>query len=564
MSTCQKSNHDNHPIHHANNHDHNEPSPSHPPPPPPSSPYLFRRDQDLLLHSLQDAGLHAYGAILVELWTLSSHHQTLTRPPGGYWIDPSFLLLPHPPLLGSAIVHAADVAIGESLPGILFHDLGNTLLSTTKSTSRRRVHWRQLEGMSHDPFLQRDPDERMESLVEMGIGYVGAVPFSSSSSSSQQPLSGLVLFYSRSTVDVDLMRSESNERYLVACGDFIGAAWALRGPRMECSRIRREVFRSAVMKVREAIRKERRKTLKSLLGDAEEALGRGEITLSILEEEWEIGQLMEDEEKEQKKKRAENEEEEQKQKKKDAWKKWEWDNSTNQKELMIDWIRYTKSRLKRRIYNSIRKWMGAGLHRPPRQPLFECLCIFLRVFLVMMTLLMVNHSMPHDSWSYDAGWYSGSLCILFSLTAAPVGQPRQILLAHVWNGLVGYAIQQIPTHKFADVWESDKVPLFWKQSLSVALGVAGQAYFGFIHPPATGLSFSFASPKMFGMKDLAMILLGDLVLISSAVFILNWDETKQYPLFWFGSSWYKRKEDDGYCQYLSHWRVRGKEEERAK
>ena len=82
------------------------------------------------------------------------------------------------------------------------------------------------------------------------------------------------------------------------------------------------------------------------------------------------------------------------------------------------------------------------------------------------------------------------LCLI-SRTPAPVGQPHQIIAAHVWNMLVGMAINLIPTGNVIDFVEWKLVsseygmPLIWN--------VSGQAYLGILHPPATGLSFSFAT-----------------------------------------------------------------------
>jgi hypothetical protein len=65
--------------------------------------------------------------------------------------------------------------------------------------------------------------------------------------------------------------------------------------------------------------------------------------------------------------------------------------------------------------------------------------------------------------------------------------------------LVGMAINLIPTGNVIDFVEwklisSDYgMPLIWKEALVVSIGVSGQAYLGILHPPATGLSFSFAT-----------------------------------------------------------------------
>lgn len=75
--------------------------------------------------------------------------------------------------------------------------------------------------------------------------------------------------------------------------------------------------------------------------------------------------------------------------------------------------------------------------------------------------------------------------------------------------------------------------------------VSGQAYLGIIHPPATGLSFSFANSSRWSASNILLILLGDVVMILMSVVILNLSKFKQYPLFWVGMSW---RNSGGYKQ----------------
>ena len=98
--------------------------------------------------------------------------------------------------------------------------------------------------------------------------------------------------------------------------------------------------------------------------------------------------------------------------------------------------------------------------------------------------------------AYDAAWFSGTLCIVFSLTAAPVGQPVQIVLSHVWNCLVGLAFRYVP------------LPMLVKQSMSTAFGVSGMAILGIMHPPSTSLAYVFASRSDIDRLSLARILSG--------------------------------------------------------
>ena len=51
-----------------------------------TSPYLANRDEDILKRTIQDCGLHAYGAIFLEVWVLSSNGKYLRRPIGKLFV----------------------------------------------------------------------------------------------------------------------------------------------------------------------------------------------------------------------------------------------------------------------------------------------------------------------------------------------------------------------------------------------------------------------------------------------------------------------------------------------
>jgi len=65
----------------------------------------------------------------------------------------------------------------------------------------------------------------------------------------------VALFMSRGTANIDSLRSEENERYLVGATDLIAAVFAIRESREECYRIRREQFRSGMEKVKNSIQR---------------------------------------------------------------------------------------------------------------------------------------------------------------------------------------------------------------------------------------------------------------------------------------------------------------------
>jgi len=206
----------------------------------------------------------------------------------------------------------------------------------------------------------------------------------------------------------------------------------------------------------------------------------------------------------------------------------------------------------KRINNSRKKWKGTKLEGPPRQSFGESAFVAFGVFFTMLTVLKVANAInaTDTNYKFEGSWYSSTLCIIFALTPAPVGQPRQIFAAHLWNMLVGLALRQIPTSSgLEDFMEwgnaSYGLPLIWKEALAVAFGVAGQAKLGILHPPATGLSYAFVKDDYFSWGTILTVYLADVIVVAMSMIILNLSEAKQYPLYWLGLEW----GDAGMCWY---------------
>lgn len=110
-----------------------------------------------------------------------------------------------------------------------------------------KVHWRQIKSLLDDPFVQRGSGKRMEKLFELGVGIVAAVPF------QFQEQRGLVLYYARSTAKTELLRAPSNERYMKASADLIGANICIRRARQESANFRKSMFKEAVRKAKQEL-----------------------------------------------------------------------------------------------------------------------------------------------------------------------------------------------------------------------------------------------------------------------------------------------------------------------
>lgn len=327
--------------------------------------------------------------------------------------------------------------------------------------------------MADDPFIQ--DDGRLKALYkDLGIGFVATVPF------YYQGRSGIVLFMNRNTCSVERMQSHANEHFLIAAADLIGAAYAIRGPRAELSAIRKELFQSAAKKLMKLIKMQKGRNFRSIVGAMKEMEG---FNLSDSFAKSVYRRSHGDESKQQCDLCDES--------------PHSWRHPVNRFKAhgRIGWstISAIPARLSRQVINSIRKWSGAGMRAPARVSLLDCAIIFVMVTCTMLAILKMNvgcQNLTGDAhanssrypWSLNGGWYASTLCIVFALSSAPVGQPRQIIGAHIINALVGLAFQQIPTQP--NIWDftdyaattGDRggLPLFWKESFAVGVGVAAQ------------------------------------------------------------------------------------------
>ena len=462
--------------------------------------------QDLVQISVADACINAYGCVFIEVWRMNPNGTALKRvEPSGHYMDPAFAnSLPSEQIKAQALEldrYARDCPPGVGVAGTLFN-------SADFATSKRKVYWRQIREMLNDPFVQRGAGQRMKRLHHVGIGLVGFVPF------IFQDENGLVCFFSRYNADFSQLRSSANEGFLIGSTDMIGSQIAIQSHREACAAMRREMVVSAVKKVRKEFRKSNASKSLSVLASSDTFL---ELLAREREEREAQSPLIEQE---------------------------------RTSERLEKRLKKFGKKLLKRINNSRKKWKGTELEGPPCQSFGESAFVVFGVFFTMLSVLRLANAIggADEDFMFDGGWYASSLCIIFALTPAPVGQPRQIFAAHLWNMIVGLALRQIPsgmdTEDFIG-WNSDSygLPLIWKQALAVAFGVAGQAKIGILHPPATSLSYAFVTTKSYSWGTISSVYLADVVVVVLALLILNLSESKQYPIYWLGIDISRKKSE---------------------
>ena len=414
---------------------------------------------DLLSLAIKDAAYHSFGVVFIEVWVMSSDGQRISRPPGGHWMDPVFVhSVPNPGIAHDANARALDCAPGESLAGTLFAEASRVWI-----TNRKQIRWRQIKSMMDDPFVEQGRDKRMEQLYgQLGIGIVATIPF------RFQNRNGIVLFMSRATVDVEKLKSDENEKYLLGAADLIGASFAIREARDECSRLKNSRRRAVINNLKASTKQDssgKSRLLKAVLIASRVRVDSQKPSLlpsRIILEEVEQPEMQSAASTSQ--------------------------TRPQRQSLVLAFA----TRLTRQLKNSVLKWRGARLKAPPRQDLGETLIAWVGIFCTMLALTNFASNFPDKL--FTEGWYPSTLAIVFSLTAAPVGQPAHIVCSHMWNVLVGLAFRRTG------------LPVNVNHSMSTAFGVTGMAYLGIMHPPASSLAYIFAS--MFDARSLLWIFIG--------------------------------------------------------
>mmetsp|Transcript_2103 Transcript_2103/g.4604 ORF Transcript_2103/g.4604 Transcript_2103/m.4604 type:complete len:113 (-) Transcript_2103:968-1306(-) len=90
----------------------------------------------------------------------------------------------------------------------------------------QRVVWREVVPLTEDP--DQPFNLRLKLAAQAGIGLAAGVRF------HFRGTQGLVLYMARGTTDINKLKSETNEQYLLSATDVIGSIVCLRNPRRDC------------------------------------------------------------------------------------------------------------------------------------------------------------------------------------------------------------------------------------------------------------------------------------------------------------------------------------------
>ena len=340
-------------------------------------------------------------------------------------------------------------------------------IEDSQRNMKKSLVWNSLHFMSENPH--HVPENRLELLLEAGIGQVAGVPFQLPGSS------GIVLLFAKADADEKILNDKANVNYLLQSSHFIGSALALSAPTIATLDSKSEFKASCLQHI---LRNADTNQESSDSHDYSSIdLQKNKLSLSLSE-----NVAREEEEK-----------------------------SCFQKKLAM---------LSKKVFdNTVRA------SPPPSMSNTECIWSFFGAFLSLLFVCLAAESIEfwNDSnkkYAIPIGPFGAFTTLLYSLTAAPPAQPRNAIYGSVIAGCTALCVSYLPSSL-----------LSLRVSLATGLSIALMARFGVTHPPAGALAVILALGN-YHWGSLGLYLVADMIVIGIAILINNLNEKRKYPQYW--------------------------------
>ena len=381
---------------------------------------------------LADAVQQSNGIVAVEAWTLNSQNTHLVRPEGAWWRDPNYS--PPPDLnafnamkeLAKLEDESLDdhhdirpVQPGQGLVGKLWADayfpksrsknisefgsyhggmspLGSASRSFRRaSRSFRKVRQLLWVAQRHDneeshgyndmywvdvSFIANDeehiPDDREQSFIYAGMNHASGVVF------DIRGYQGIVIFFARSDVDIEVLSMESNKAFLVGVADTIGATLALDEPR-RCVLVEKGAF-----------------------GGFEDISGTSSIRSPNHYSKIDETRMS---------------------------------KSSSHRKSMLQSVQMIMKFKMSMLYE--KAFGEKKAHPPPSMSYSECVWLFLGSLFTLVFVLFLSQGIlfwnEPDSYAFPVGPFGALSTLLFGLTSAPVSQPKNVFGGTIVAGVIG-------------------------------------------------------------------------------------------------------------------------------
>jgi hypothetical protein len=530
--------------------------------------------------AMSDIGQYSSGIIAIEAWVLNDKKTCLIRPDGAWWRDPFFqppshmdketcleylqkledpsvegYEAPQPlqPGLGLAGKLWAEknmksVRGGESILSAFgsFHGggrgqmspqsphgirgsspaphhkmkhKGHGFLSSSFLTSplKETLIWRGLNFLDINPH--HISDNRLKTFLKAGIGQVAGMSFELPSSQ------GIVLFFAKSDVDKNVLDDKRNVDFLKASAPFIGSSLALSIPMIESWQANQEVqeTRSILLLSKKEGQTRSNSTSSSdavrIDDDVEKNKSPNQCTdtnssPSIILETSTAG-TTDDVESNDNSSKPE-------------------DSSTNlshtskkrfasydvRMKNYTDIIKAKLLLLKDKVLDS-----NTTAHPPPNMSNGESIWTFVGSFVTLICVCFLSEAISFwngksNKYAVPIGPIGAFTTLLYGLTSAPPGQPRNAIYGSAIAGCTALVMSNLPSNL-----------LSLRISLATSISITMMARCGVTHPPGGALAVMLSMGD-YNWSSLLFYLMSLVAVIAIAIVINNLNEKRKYPQYW--------------------------------
>ncbi len=463
---------------------------------PPQTIYLTRLQQ-----ILSDTGECSSGIVAIEAWVMNDKKTRLVRPEGAWWRDPSyqspagmddnmFRRLEDPS--AEDYINVEQVKPGVGLAGQLWAERtmttvrsGDPVMSLSDSYrsfllklrskkgsqfimsyTEECLIWRELEFTNANPH--QIADNRIEAFLGAGIGKVAGVPF------ELPDTRGIVLFYAKTYTNTERL-DKRNVKFLIKSASLIGSVLSLSDSIIASWEAKQEEL---------AIAKH----------DSFDDVENNKQSLDT--ESNSAGT--------------------------DTWDSSPATPSNMKRSRRCEYfdcsclaaLRQKLAMLKDKTFDS-----HQIVEPPPSMPNAECIWTFMGSFL---SLVSISYSAKYITvGSMPLGPLGAFIALLYGLTSAPAGQPRNAIYGSFIAGSVALGLSYIPT-KLINL----------RLSLAASISIALMARLGVTHPPAGALAVLLSMNDNYDWVSLLLYLMGSLMAIAIAIIVNNLNEKRAYPQYW--------------------------------
>jgi len=366
------------------------------------------------------------------------------------------------------------------------------VLGQDNEQASNRVLWRDINSLAEDP--DQPYDERLQLFAKAGFALAAGISF------NIRGFKGIVVFFANPHADMKKLSDNTNSKLIEFAAQFIGSAVAVQVPLQNAKllRTRRPISNWNILRVKIlAVIKFQRPIHVRMRGRSRSwgspSLRRSD-SFHMLRRAASVALI----------------------------------NREESFKILSEATARLKSDVKKSVVDiqhqskvkTIKWWQkvqGGHASIPPSFNNTQCLWTFTGVLSTHVVLSRLAFFAARGQYRLVIGPLGALTTLQFNLTAAPASQPRNAFFAQGIALCTCYLLHKLPG-----------LDVYHRCTLAPTIVATVTARLGLIHPPAGATSVVF-SIESYGIEEMILFLVGNLIAIVIAVTINNMSEKRQYP-----------------------------------